>query len=102
MDQGEEGNDERGGRERVALGSVGEAFAPLTGGVSGEHRWGRGRRRRGERVRAEAGERVAGYEPSILFVRLIPNERIERFNTYGPRSRDVNARRIEYRCGGRR
>jgi hypothetical protein len=41
VDESEEGNDEQGRQERVALGSVGESFASGTGGVDGEHRWGR-------------------------------------------------------------
>lgn len=83
VEEGEDGHEQQHRHDRIALGSGVEAFASGTGvRVHGKG---------GERVRAEA----RWDEPSVLFVRLIPNEQTEQFNTYGLSDMDVNARRTD-------
>jgi hypothetical protein len=104
VDEDEKRNDGQGGQEWIALSSGGEPLAARTGGGGRMHRLeGVVMASSGERVRAEARDvGVVGDEPSVLFVRLVPNKQTKRFNTYGPSSRDVNARRTENHCEGRR
>ena len=97
MEEGEEEDGQRYNDDRVALSPGGEALASGTGVGDRVHERGGGGNAACE---GRSGSSV-GSEPSVLFVRLVPNKQTEQFNTYGPSSRDVNVRRNEADAGGK-